>query len=512
MDEQVTPAGIVEKIVNEAKGMSRPAYRGQAAADSWELRSGAVDRLVNAFGDDILADERSLRKLVSQYHKDLILRMEIIDGERMPDLQRLSILQHHGGATGLLDFTESPLAALWFACQDERNEDGRVFILDIGNHYVAVNGRKLSEEDLFSTEQVVYYEPDQSLSPRIVAQQSQFVICNPPNVPDAHLKSVVIPKEMKSLMTEHLKGLGLSEENLFRDVPGLARANARHSPLRTRLTFAPEQHRDLGNRAYQASRYEDALAHYEAYARAHPDAAQPFCLIGDTLSALQRFQEAIDAYTKAIAMVVQPINLDPAAILLRDAVAPFMLHTIYYNRGNAYAAAGDHTQAISDYDSAIEHGNQLIRNVVFNRGNSKYALEEFDRAFDDFEAAWSEREGSDAAHAMGNCKVLRGEFKEALERYSDGVRVGDPEISAAHCRQHVEYVQRLLDALDGSDHEVKREGHAVYVEATGTSAMFPFVGNRGNAGNAASGMVKVPGGAGFEGGIGFAVVLVPRRH
>ena len=109
MDEQVTPAGIVDKIVDEAKGMSRPAYRGQARADSWELRSGAVDRLVEAYGDHMLEDENGLRKLVSQYHRDLILRMEVIDGERMEYWQRLSILQHHGGATGLLDFTESPL-------------------------------------------------------------------------------------------------------------------------------------------------------------------------------------------------------------------------------------------------------------------------------------------------------------------------------------------------------------------------------------------------------------------
>ena len=508
----MTPAGIVDKMVNEAKGMSRPAYRGQAVADSWELRSGAVDRLVNAYGDHILADERGLRKLISEYHKDLILRMEVIDGERRPDLQRLSILQHHGGATGLLDFTESPLAALWFACKDEPNENGKVFILDIGDHQVAVNGRKLSEEDLFSTEQVVYYEPDRSLSPRIVAQQSLFVICNPANVPDSHLMSVVIPKEIKGLTTEYLEGLGLSEENLFRDVPGLARANTRHSPLRPKLTLAPEQHRDLGNRAYQASRYEDALAHYRAYAEALPDVARPFCLIGDTLSALQRFQEAIDAYTQAIEMVVQPINLDPDAILLRDVVAPFMLHMLYYNRGNAHVAAGNHTQAVSDYDSALEHGDQLKRNVLFNRGNSKYALEHYEEAFADFEAAWSEREGSDAAHAMGNCKVMSGEFTEGLRRYLDGVRVGEPESSAAHCRQHAEHLRRLLGALDGSDHEVRREGHVVYVEAAVEFATFPFAGNRGNTGNTSSGMVNVPGGKGFAGGDGFAVVMVPKPN
>ena len=232
MDEQLTSAGILDKILTEATGMSRPVYRGQGK-DSWELRSGAVDRLVRAYGAHVLEDDNGLRKLVSQYHKDLILRMEVIDGERMPDLQRLSILQHHGGATGLLDFTGSPLAALCFTCTDEPDEDGRVFILDIGDHQIAVNGRSLSEEDLFRNELVVYYEPDQSLGPRIVAQQSLFVICNPPRVPDSHLKSVVIPREVKGLVTEYLEQLGLTAEKLFRDVPGLASANTRHRPLPT---------------------------------------------------------------------------------------------------------------------------------------------------------------------------------------------------------------------------------------------------------------------------------------
>ena len=155
--------------------MSRPAYRGQLDAD-WKLLSGAVDRLQKAYGDSVLDDQNRLRKLVSDYHRDLISSMEVVDGERMSDLQRLSVLQHHGAATGLLDFTESALVALWFACEDAPDNDGKVFILDIGDHQVAANGRALSDEDLFGTERVVYYEPDRSLGARIVAQQSVFVI------------------------------------------------------------------------------------------------------------------------------------------------------------------------------------------------------------------------------------------------------------------------------------------------------------------------------------------------
>ncbi len=191
-----------------------------------------------------------------------------------------------------------------------------------------------------------------------------------------------------------------------------------------------------------------------------------------------------------------------------------MLHALYYNRGNAHAATGDHAEAISDYDSALEHGTRLKRNLLLNRGNSRYSLERYAEAFGDFEAAWLEREGSDAALAMGNCKVLTGELREGLRRFLDGVRVGEPEDSVVHCRQHAQRLGELLDALGDSDYEVRREGPAVYVEAAGGGgvATFPFVGNRGNVGNTPSGMVNAHGGEGYPGGIGFAVILVRRQN
>jgi len=467
--------------------------------------------LKQAYGAHILDDESGLRKLISDYHRDLILRMQAIDGKPKRDLQRLSILQHHGAGTGLLDFTESPLVALWVACEDEPNEDGKVFVLDIGDRQVAVNGRELNEEALFREERIVYYEPDRSLSLRIVAQQSLFVICNPPRVPEGYLKEVVIPKEIKGHLTEYLKGLGLSEEKLFGDVPGLATANTRHKPLRSPLTLPPKHHRDRGNRAYQAGRYEDALVLYETYVAALPDVAEPHGLVGDTLAALGRFQDAIDAYTRAIKRITQPIDLGPDVTVRWEAVGPFMLHTLYYNRGNAHAATGDHAEAISDYGSALEHGTRLKRNVLLNRGNSRCRLERYAEAFGDFEAAWLEREGSDAALAMGNCKVLTWELREGLRRFSDGVGTREPEDSAAHCRQNAERVEELLDTLGDSDYQVTREGPVVYVEAAGKFAKFPFVGNPGNVGNTPSGRVTAHGGKGYGGNPGFAVILVPRH-
>ncbi len=406
-----------------------------------------------------------------------------------------------------------------FASEGVPETDGKVFILDIGSPQVAVDGRGLSEEVFFGTERVVYYEPDRSLGARIVAQQSVFVICNPPRIPDPYVRSVVVPRKCKEDLREHLRHLGVSERALFGDVPGLARANARHSPLLLKSTLTPEQHRNRGSRAYQAQGYVDALAHYESYAAALPDVAQPHCLVGDTLSALARFGEAIDSYTRAIERIARPIDFGQGVIVQSEAIGRMMLHTLYYNRGNAYASTHEHALAIADFDSALEHGDAVRRNVLFNRGNSKYVLEQFEEASADFEAVWSERQGSDAALAMGNCKMMTGEFLEGLRRYSDGVGLGQPENSAAHCRENAERCRDLLDALEGRDYEVRHQGHTVYVDAASVDveptlrlAIFPFAGNRGNAGNTPSGMVSAPGGEGYEGGSGFAVIILPTQN
>ena len=52
------------------------------------------------------------------------------------DLSILAQLQHQGAATSLIDFSDNPLVALWFACKKNLNQDssnGKVFILSTGN-------------------------------------------------------------------------------------------------------------------------------------------------------------------------------------------------------------------------------------------------------------------------------------------------------------------------------------------------------------------------------------------
>ena len=218
------------------------------------------------------------------------------------------------------------------------------------------------------------------------------------------------------------------------------------------------------------------------------------------------------AYTRAIENLDRPIDLGGQVIVNRELIGNMISRALYYNRGNVRAAISDHRGAMADFGTALQHGDDPKREVLHNRGNSKFELGMFAEAHEDFEAAWLERERSDAALAMGNCKVMMGAFKEALERFLNGSAVG-PESSAPHCRANAEQIRQLLETLNGNDDYQmrRREGLIVFVETAGAEGRFPFAGNRGNTGNVPSGMVTAPGGKGYGGAAGFTVVIVPPK-
>ena len=241
--------------------------------------------------------------------------------------------------------------------------------------------------------------------------------------------------------------------------------------------------------------------------------AQPYCLKGDALAALGRFEDANLAYTRAIENLDRPMYLGKQVTVNREVIEPMMSRALYYNRGNVRAAAGDHPGAVADFDIALRHRYHPKRHVLNNRGNSKFALQTFAEAFQDFEAAWLESDGSEFALAMGNCKVMMGEFEDALQRYLSGFSA-EPEGSAAHCRANAEQVGRILETLKGRAFQTRVEGVIVFVETAhvqGKPAHFPFAGNKGNTGNTLSGMVTAHGGKGYEGSQGFAVAIMPPR-
>ncbi len=501
--------------------MARPAFRGQADAD-WRVLSGAVRRLVQAHDGSVLFEPLALLKLVEDYHAGLLREYSTIAGSvGGSDIQRLSELQHLGAATGLLDFTENPLVALWFACQPAAAVSagaGSVFVIDIGDPRVVANGRSLKDPLDTSElgEKVCSYLPDRGLGARVVAQQSVFLIGRP-LIPEESMGRVDVPAAAKERVLGHVERMGVTERALFADVPGLAAMNAASVPLPRRTLRGAPSLAD-GHQAFQVARYEDALRAYRVFAAAHGDAAEGYCLMGDAYAALGRFGEAADAYAKALrrldAANAKPAAPDGGARPVADAGRP-VPGSVHFNLGNALAAQGNHGEAVLAFGQALDrtrtqgadHGR-----IRYNRANSLFELGKYEDAFEDYEAAMSAVDPGSALLGMGNCKVMLGEFGGAIDCFGrpardDGAPLDGRMFNLVQARS-------LQEEVDGREYSRVLDGRnlqLVVEDWQGRPTFVGFSGYKGNVGNAPSTLRRAPGGSGYGGGEEFFVMLTGPR-
>lgn len=120
----------VEELLKQLNSLQNHfLYRGHADAN-WQLRS-SLERIIGSRWTASVAkrfEEHSLAQFQSKFH--------LYDRENMkPDskLAWLSIMQHYGVPTRLLDFTESPYVALYFALEaysPQSCADFAIFALD----------------------------------------------------------------------------------------------------------------------------------------------------------------------------------------------------------------------------------------------------------------------------------------------------------------------------------------------------------------------------------------------
>jgi hypothetical protein len=217
-------------------------YRGQADA-SWGL--------VPAIGrnPDHLKAELTLIKLFRQNARPHLREYPTTDWEW------IFLMQHHRSPTRLLDWSESPLAALFFAVWDDelRHEakDAALWMLDpiVLNRYAG--HRRTFEQDILAFDidpDLEQYLPDQvnarkvdlnpiaaigpRNSPRMVAQAGTFTIMHATPIPienvedRQHIWRMIIPATAKAKIRRELSLLGVNEYALFPDldrVAGVAR-------------------------------------------------------------------------------------------------------------------------------------------------------------------------------------------------------------------------------------------------------------------------------------------------
>ena len=286
----------------------------------------------------------------------------------------LTELQHYGGHTNLIDFTTDYLIALFFACDGDYSQDGRVILLEVTE--------EISEH---------IYEPRNPVS-RVLAQKSVFV--RPPEgyvLPD---DEVVIQDSVKLLMLDYLrKGHDISTETIYNDLHGFIRSKAIH-----RESF---EHFGKAVASHNEGDYQAAIEWCDSALDLNPLLLSAYVLRGDAYSRKGDDDQAITDFSRAIELdsgnAVLFTSRGVAYIRKGDfdqAIADFSRvielesgnATVFAVRGVAYSSKGHYDQAIADYNRAIELSpNSVVAH--FNRGNAYSGKGDFDRAIADYERA-----------------------------------------------------------------------------------------------------------------------------
>lgn len=150
-------------------------------------------------------------------------------------------LQHHGGKTRLLDWSESFSTALYFALANWQGENSAVWMLDpVELNYVAIGKKTITAPMLTYPDSYLSNDPIPSIAvypikntQRICAQHGVFTIqgncLKPLNeefagslVKAGHLKALNLTRDIRLDAMRFLKQNNINHFSLFPDLDGLA--------------------------------------------------------------------------------------------------------------------------------------------------------------------------------------------------------------------------------------------------------------------------------------------------
>ena len=255
------------------------------------------------------------------------------------ELEILSQIQHNGGDTNLIDFTTDFLIALFFACDGEPGEPGRVILLsENGADYQIVEPREPAH--------------------RVIAQKSVFVRPSKGFVEPNDI--VGIPSDLKQSVLDYLrKAHGIFTETIYNDLHGFIRHQSIHQSAYVEFY--------KGVTAHRKESYLQAIEHYNRAIELNPQMISAYNNLGAAYHDTGDYESAILDYNRAL-------GLNP-----EYPIAYRNLGLIHYDRG-------DHESAIQNYNRAIALDPEYPATYC-NRGEAWLHLGEWDNAREDLAIA-----------------------------------------------------------------------------------------------------------------------------
>ena len=204
-NEPNTINGILRQI-EEKSDTGEYLYRGEPEHYQGHPYYGKVSsNLYRAFLEDDEFDVEAEHFDIEDIQKLMLESAKQFSRKSASEIERLAEIQHYGGKTNLIDFTEDYLIALFMACDGSPTKDGRF---------------------IFQKKQLInsYIEKPYEPINRVIAQKSVFVR-HPDGFIQPDTQDVInIPAGLKKSMQDHLDSShGISVKSIYNDIHGFIR-------------------------------------------------------------------------------------------------------------------------------------------------------------------------------------------------------------------------------------------------------------------------------------------------
>lgn len=243
-------ASYAELVSAKAAGPDRVWFRGTSSADAYPL-SPSLYRRESDGSDDFYARQEASLIETFRHRSPPFMTTPLPPEGPQGDLQTLFIMQHYGIPTRLLDWSENPFVALYFALVKWRKSlpsaDAGVWLLDPQKLNRSSLQGTTSDSDIILPPSHVNlrgYQPGQIArrkpvavygvhnSKRIVAQRGVFVLFgSDPDPMDQQeaaganktLDKIIIDKDCAGEIFSALFSMGFTDSVVFPDLDGLAK-------------------------------------------------------------------------------------------------------------------------------------------------------------------------------------------------------------------------------------------------------------------------------------------------
>ena len=299
-----------------------------------------------------------------------IAQTEILDQARLyarytgevDDLELLYQIHHNGGDTNLIDFTTDILIALFFACDGESEEKGRVILLEeIGEGYHVLDPRNPVH--------------------RVIAQKSIFVRAEQGFVePDA---MICIAPHLKPVVLEYLRAYhGIFTETVYNDLYGFIQHQDMH------LSAYAEFYGGLTS--VQKGEYQQAIDQYTEAIWLNAQSPAPYYGRGIVYHIIGEYELALSDYQASLTLGLEYPDIYSNIALVRIQLRDYHEAIQYYNRvieldpddAIAYANRGECRLHLSDWQNATDDlatAQDMGCDIVASFRNDYASVADFER-------------------------------------------------------------------------------------------------------------------------------------